>query len=166
MERKYNNYDCLRYELFEVLIPAMLYQGTEEENNEFFRLLMQEGKTLLYDMYNKLCEEDKLSFSFEKADFGVEVFERGGINILQIKLPPGNPDIADILRAYVLFMKGKDGTYNKKYFVIKRFIDGEIFNLHITPGMEKLLGEELTGNAGDMEYEYWKLVRDYVRAIV
>ena len=31
METEYDRYDCLRYELFETLIPAMLYKGTEKE---------------------------------------------------------------------------------------------------------------------------------------
>lgn len=35
MEKKYDRYDCLRYEFFEMLIPALLYQGTEKERDDF-----------------------------------------------------------------------------------------------------------------------------------
>lgn len=65
----------------------------------------------------------------------------------------------------MLFTRLQNGNYIKRYFVIKRFKDGSVFNFCITPEMEKLLGEELTGHVGDMEYEYWKLARDYLRVI-
>lgn len=35
MEKDYDGYDCLRYELFETLIPAMLYKGTEKREMNF-----------------------------------------------------------------------------------------------------------------------------------
>ena len=55
MEMEYDGYDCLRYELFETLIPAMLYKGTEKERDEFFGFLKQDGKTFIHDMYQTLC---------------------------------------------------------------------------------------------------------------
>lgn len=39
----------------------------------------------------------------------------------------------------------------------------EIFT---NPECEKLLGEELTEHTGDMEYEYWRLVRSYAETIL
>lgn len=165
METQYNHYDYLRYELFEMLIPSMLYEGTEEQKEEFFQLLIHDGKNVICNMYSTMCGDDKLPYPYEKEDFEVNTLERGGIRILQILLPPYNPDISDILRAYLLFTRLQNGSYVKRYFVIKRFKDGSVFNLCITPEMEKLLGEELTEHVGDMEYEYWKLVRDYSRVI-
>ncbi len=55
MEKDYDGYDCLRYELFETLIPAMLYKGTKKERDEFFGFLKQDGKTFIHDMYQTLC---------------------------------------------------------------------------------------------------------------
>lgn len=165
METQYNHYDYLRYELFEMLIPSMLYEGTEEQKEEFFQLLIHDGKNVIRNMYSTMCGDDKLPYPYEKEDFKVNMLERGGIRILQILLPPYNPDISDILRAYLMFTRLQNGSYVKRYFVIKRFKDGSVFNLCITPEMEKLLGEELTEHVGDMEYEYWKLVRDYSRVI-
>lgn len=46
METEYDRYDCLRYELFETLIPAMLYKGTEKERDEFFGFLKRMVKFL------------------------------------------------------------------------------------------------------------------------
>ena len=50
--------------------------------------------------------------------------------------------------------------------MIKRFNDGKIFILYANPECEKLLGEELTEHTGDMEYEYWRLVRSYAETIL
>lgn len=166
MEKEYNYYDYLRYELFEILIPRMLYKGTRRENNKFFQLLLQEKKKLVHDMYQTLCEDDGLPYPYEQEDFEVEIFSRGNINVLQILLPPNNPDISNILRVYLLFTKCTDKGLIKKYFVIKKFDNGRIFNLHITSDIEGVLGGELTAHIGDMQYEYWLLVRDYIRTIV
>lgn len=45
MGMRYSRYDYLRYELFEVLLPEMLYWGTERERNEFF---LKEGVLISY----------------------------------------------------------------------------------------------------------------------
>ena len=50
--------------------------------------------------------------------------------------------------------------------MIKRFKNGKIFILYANPECEKLLGEELTEHTGDMEYEYWRLVRSYAETIL
>ena len=166
VEKEYDRYDCLRYELFETLIPVMLYEGTEKEKDEFFGFLKHDGKNFIHDMYQTICEDDGLPYPHEKTDFEVEILERGGVNILQIILPPCNPNINDILRAYVLFAKHGVSIDTRRYFVIKRFKNGSIFILHINLELEKVLGEELTEHTGDMEYEYWKLVCDYAKTIV
>ncbi len=166
MEKEYDGYDCLRYELFETLIPAMLYKGTEKERDEFFGFLKQDRKTFIHDMYQTLCEDDSLPYPYENSDFEVRIFERGGVNILQILLPSYNQNISDILRAYFLFAKSDDSRDTRRYFLIKRFKNGKIFILYANPECEKLLGEELTEHTGDMEYEYWRLVRSYVKTIL
>lgn len=166
MEKKYNHYDYLRWELFEKLIPSMLYKGTEEQKEEFFQSLIHDGKNVIHSLYDIICEEDKLPYPYEKEDFEVNVFERGGINFLQILFPSYNPNINDILRTYLLFSKLADGSYMIRYFVIKRFRSGNVFNIYVTPEEENLLGEELTDHVGDMEYEYWKLARDYVKVVL
>lgn len=50
--------------------------------------------------------------------------------------------------------------------MIKRFRSGNVFNIYVTPEEENLLGEELTDHVGDMEYEYWKLARDYSKIVL
>ncbi len=166
MEKEYDEYDCLRYELFETLIPVMLYQGTEKERDEFFGFLKQDGKTFVHDMFQSICEDDGLPYPYENSDFQVEVFERGGVNIIQILLPAFNANINSALRAYLLFTKGGDDREKRRYFLIKRFKNGNVFIMYVNPESEQLLGEELTEHADDMEYEYWKLVCDYVKVII
>lgn len=166
MEKKYDGSDCLRYELFETLIPAMLYKGTEKERDEFFGFLKQDGKTFIHDMYQTLCEDDGLPYPYENSDFEVRIFERGGVNILQILLPSYNPNISDIMRVYFIFTKSDDSRDTRRYFLIKRFKNGKLFILYANPECEKLLGEELIGHTGDVEYEYWRLVRSYAETIL
>ena len=163
---EYGRYDCLRYELFEMLIPAMLYKGTEKERDEVFGFLKQDRKTFIHDMYQTLCEDDGLPYPYENSDFKVRILERGGVNILQILLPSYNPNISDILRAYFIFTKRGNSRDTRRYFVIKRFKDGKIFILYANPECEVLLGEELTEHIEDMEYEYWRLVRSYAKTIL
>ena len=166
VNKRYCKYDCLRFELFESLLPQMLYCGAEKEKEEFFSSLEQDGRTLVHDMYKILCEDDGVPYPYEEKDFKVEIFERGGINILQILLPPYNPNINNVLRAYLLYTKYGDGRDTKRYFVIKRFKDGNISILYINAKMEALLGEDLTEHTGDTEYEYKKLVSDYAKILI
>ena len=166
MEKDYDGYDCLRYELFETLIPAMLYKGTEKERDEFFGFLKQDGKTFIHDMYQTLCEDDGLPYPYDNSDFEVRIFERGGVNILQILLLSYNPNISDILRAYFIFTKRDNSRDTRRYFLIKRFKSGKIFILYANPECEMMLGEELTEHIEDMEYEYWRLVRSYAETML
>lgn len=165
MKKEYSQYDCLRQELLEAMIPQMLYKGSGEENDDFFQLLLEENSALVQDIYRTMCEDDGVPCPYQEEDFKAEVFSRGNINVLRILPPLGDPELSDILRAYLLYTE-HDGQMIKKYFVIKRFEDGSIFDLHITPDIEKVLGEELTGHAGDMEYEFGMVVKDYMKTVL
>ncbi len=166
MEKKYNYYDYLRYELFEELIPRLLYKGTSEEQNDFFQSLLQGNKHMIHELFQTMCEDDGVPYPYNNVDFETEIFERGGVNILQILLPPCDPEINAILRAYLLYIKWEDRGYIKKYFLIRRFDNGDVFNLYISPDIKGYLCEELTEHIDDMEYEYWRLVRDFTALMV
>lgn len=167
MNKMYTDYDRLRIELFEILFPRMIYGGSEEERNETFNALREDGSNLVHDLYASMCVQDQLEYPYSENDFTVEVLERGGIGIIQINFPEYNQQINDVVRAYILF-SGKDGSAsNRKYFAIKRFSEnGKVFVFHVDTAYEPFIGEELTEQFGDMEHEYWKLVRDYARLIV
>lgn len=164
MEQKYSYPEYVRVLLFEHLLPKMLYSGKEKDN--LFNALRYDGQDLIYDLVDELCQEDNQPCPYSADDFSVEVLNRGGISMLRIDLPQCRENIGSILRAYLLFAENDDNIAHKKYFVIKRFPNGKTFNLHINQQIEGRLGEELTDNAGDMEYEYWKLARDYTKTIM
>lgn len=144
----------------------MLYKGTQKEKDEFFDFLKGNGKDIIYNMYQTLCEDDGLSCPYKNSDFNIEILQRGGVNILKISLPSYNPDINDILRAYLLFAKRDNGFHMRRYFLIKRFKNGNTYILYVNPECKRLLGEELTEYIGDMEYEYWKLVYNYAKIVL
>lgn len=161
MEKDNNYYDCLQCEFFEVLIPRMLYKGTVEQQEDFFRFLIEKKKAMVQDLYKVFCKSNDLTCPYGDSDFETELFERGGIRFLQIQVPE-HPGSGMILRAYLLFMKGEDGSCIKKYFLIRRLDNGSIFILHITPELKGILGKELTDCGEDMEAEYLELARDFV----
>lgn len=163
---KYDQYGYLRYELFEELIPRMLYHGTEEEQEEFFQLLCRDGGKLVYSMFQALCEDDGLSCPYCQEDFATQTLKRGGFHILQMLMPLEDPGAFGVLRAYLVYMPQDDGTVVRRCFVVKRFQNGNIFNVVIPPESEAFLGEELTGHDGDMEYEYWRLVADFTKFLI
>lgn len=167
MNRMYTDYDRLRIELFEMLFPRVLYGGTEEEQNAMFHALCEDGNNLVHDLYATMCVQDELEYPYMENDFTVDVLERGGVQIIQINFPEYNQRINDVIRAYVLYMVKEGNITDKKYFAIKRFSDTEkVFVFHVDAENEPFIGEELTDRFGDMEYEYWKLVRDYARLMV
>ena len=60
MEMEYDRYDCLRYELFETLIPAMLYKGTEKERDEFFGFARSANSELTILIRKHIAEFEKM----------------------------------------------------------------------------------------------------------
>lgn len=163
----FDKYDCLRYELFEVLLPKMLHTGTEEEKQNILQALLTYGGAFVHDMFAQMCEEDGVPYPYSNADYKVNVFERGGIHYIQVLLPKIETAVNNILRAYVLYIK-KDGNISKcKYFLIKEFAEnGKIHIIHANSGKRGLIGEELTGHKEDLDYEYWKLANDYSKLLI
>lgn len=164
MNAEFSKHDMARIELFEMLFPRMIYSGSAEEQDSFFYALKKDGKNLVHDMYESMCEQDKMQYPYKKNDFSVKTLERGGVGMIQINIPEQNEQINDVYRAYILYTnKGED----RKYFVIKRFCStGNVFVFYIDAAGEGRLGDELTEHQGDMEYEYWKLVQAYAHLLV
>ena len=162
MDSKINYYDTMRMEFFQFLLPRMIYQEAGEERDQFYNLLLTDGDNLLKIMLNDICEQDNQDYPYAEDDFKFETLERGGVSLLEIGLPPSNPNVNDLLRCYVLFMKRDNNISMVKYFAIMRFVkEKAIFILHINENGERFLGDELTGHPDDKEYEYWRLVADY-----
>ena len=164
----YDNYDLLRCEFFEYLFPGLVYGGTQEEQLQLIETLEEDGSGLIHYLFEKLCKEDGVEYPYTDNDFKVNLIERGGIHYIQICVPGYNPEINDVLQAYILYTNDRetDAIVEWRYFLIKRFWDGgKVSILHITADDEKLLGDDLTDKENDLEYEYWKLARNYMSVI-
>lgn len=103
MSAKFSQYDMVRIELFEMLFPKMIYSGTVEEQDRFFYALKEDGMNLVHDMYESMCEQDKIQYPYEKNDFSVKTLDRGGVGMIQINIPEQNEQMNDVYRAYVLY---------------------------------------------------------------
>lgn len=155
----------LRYELFEALLPRMVYKEAGMELHGLLQILQKEKECLVFAMFKELCEESCVSCPYSKGDFQTELFERGGVGVIQMNLPPYNPAISDIVRAYLLFSADVEGTLAARYFLIRRFRNGRFFILYVTPEGRALLGEELTGHELDLDYEHWRVVNVFAKVI-
>lgn len=164
----YNKYDLLRCEFFEYLLPGLVYGGTEAEQLQLLNTLEKDGSRLIHTLFEKLCKEEGVKYPYANKDLKVNLLERGGVHYIQICLPGYNPEINDVLRAYILYVsERKTGKIMLwRYFLIRRFWEGGRVNiLYIDPDDEKLLGSDLTYRAEEPEYEYWNLARNYMLVI-
>ncbi|WP_370749231.1 hypothetical protein [Eubacterium sp.] len=50
-------YDMLRYKFFEVILPEMLYTGTEEEQYEVILSLIADGTGYIRELFKTCCED-------------------------------------------------------------------------------------------------------------
>lgn len=154
----FHHFDGVRWEFFEEILPKLLYSEKEEIRREAFESLRDNGQDFICSMLRQMCEDDGVGFPYEREDFAVTVFERHDIHFIQMDLPPYNPGISGVVRAYVLYT----GSSDRLYFFIKHFTEGDMVLLYVSPKLQVLKTGELTGHAGDMNYEHWKLAVDYL----
>lgn len=165
MEKEFDHYEVLKWELFEKLFPKMIYYGGEGERDDFFRSLREDGQRLAFMMFEALCMEDKVDCPYKTEDFQAEAISRGNIGMVKIQPPECSPKSSGILRAYVAYSEKADAPQARLYFFIKRFAGGEAILMYADQKGEALKVEELTGHMGDIEYEYWRVAASYARII-
>ncbi len=165
----FNKYDILKYELFECLLPRLLYRGTPEEQLAFITELEDEKENLIQLLLGRMCEEDGIEYPFDEDAFQISMYEQGGVHFIEIAIPESDPQINYALRAYILYAheRQSEEKIHCRYFLIKRFCDkGNIHILYVTPGEEVLLGDELTDCVDDREYECRCLARNFFTALI
>lgn len=54
MEVKQDYYDHLHFELFETVLPGMLYEENGEEQEDFFQYLLQGREEVIQEMYRAM----------------------------------------------------------------------------------------------------------------
>lgn len=158
MESDFNYIDGVRWEFFELMFPKLLYKGSDEARSGLFSSLRGNGQEFIYSVFCQMCEEDGSECPYGATDFKVKVFSRGTLEFIQIILPPYNPGISDIVRAYILC----SGDSDFRYFLIKHFKEGDTFILYADPEFRVLKMEELTAHVDDIDYEYWRLAVSYL----
>ena len=149
--------DRVRWEFFEKVLPKLLYSMNGEIRREAFESLRDNGQEFICSMLRQMCEEDGAVFPYEPEDFEVTVFDRHDIHFIQMNLPPYNPGINDIVRAYVLYTDGSD----RLYFLLKYFTEGGTALLYVSPQLQIWKTGDLAEHVEDMNYEHWKLAADY-----
>lgn len=138
MEQDSTNYSYLRSNFFEKQIPPMIYCGSEKERRHFFYQLRDNGRDFIYFLFNMIYADKIPSYSYEKNNFMLDVIHKDDVFMIQILLPAYNPNTDDILRTYLIFDKHNDDIAAKKYFIIKRFSNGQIFIIYISPQLKGL----------------------------
>ncbi|MDE5909325.1 MAG: hypothetical protein K2H52_11380 [Lachnospiraceae bacterium] len=161
MEKEFDHYDVLKWELFEKLFPKMIYDGDEKSCTDFFNSLREEPQALTYAMFESMCSDDKAECPYKAEDFQAEVLSRGNIGMVKIQPPQGSQNVSSILRAYVVFSGKEGGIPVRLYFFVKRFIEGQVFIMYVNRQYEILKVEEITDYMDDIEREHYGIVKSY-----
>ena len=166
---EFNKYDVLKYELFECLLPGLLYTGTLEEQLSVITELEDEKENLIQQLLGRMCEEDGIEYPFEEDAFRISRYEQGGVHFIEIAIPESDPQINYALRAYILYANEREvkERIHWRYFLVKKFCEkGHVHILYVTPDREMLLGDELTDRVDDREYERRCLARNFFAVLV
>ena len=166
---EFNKYDVLKYELFEQLLPEMFYTMKEEERDLFIEELENTSGNEIYDLFKRLCKEDKVNCSYEEKDFAINRFERGGVRFIEMCVPESTAQINQVLRVYILIACERKNEEKKhmRYFLVKKFFEnGMVHIMYITPDNELMLGDELTNHMDDKEYEYCSVARNFIMVLL
>ena len=165
---EFDQYDKMKYELFEQLLPTLLYDDRDNVGDYLLQMLEDNSDEAVYDLFCKLCEDDKVDCPYKASDFAINRYEEGGVRFIELSLPESSDQITHVVRAYVLIAHGRKNPDEKfvRYFIIKKFRKtGQIYILYVSADDELQLGSELTDHADDREYERRALGRDYLLVV-
>ena len=168
-ELDYNKYDLLKYELFEQLLPSLLYSLDEEKYKMFMEDLTSEIVNLVYQLFTKLCKEDKVECPYKKEDFAIDIVDEAGLEFVIVSIPAWSPQINSVLRIYIITARERENPDKKhtRYFYIKKFADkGMVHVMYVSPSDELLLGDEVTNHVGDMAYERRTVARNLMVVLI
>jgi len=166
---KLDKYDILKYELFECLLPGLLYKGALEERCALITELEDEKENLIEQLLRRMCTEDDIEYPFKEDAFQIHKYEKGGVHFIEIKIPESNHQINYVLRAYILYAKEREAEERMhwRYFLVKKFCGkGNVHIFYVTPDIEMLMGDELTDRADDRKYEHRCLVRLFLNVLI
>lgn len=162
---KYNKYDLLKYELFEQLLPRLLYTLSEEQKKVFLEEIEAEAGNMVYELFKRLCDEDGIDCPYCEDDFPAEAVHEGGLSFISVAIPESEFQVNQVLRVYFLTAHERQNheKQHTRYFYIKKFIDkGMVHVMYISPKEEPMLGDELTNHMDDRAYERRALARNFM----
>lgn len=157
MKQNSNIVDNIRCYYFENILPHMIYSGNLLEQKSFLDKLRFNGEDFINFTYNFLCQDIMYLPLNIEYKFKVNIIKKSIFNLIQIVLPPHNPKIDDVLRAYLVFYHC-NYTLIEKYFLIKQSSKGKKYIIYINPKIEGFIMEELCTLNDDMDFEYHKLI--------
>lgn len=166
---EFDKYDVLKYELFEQLLPEMLYTMAEEEREILIEELENTSENEIFDLFSRLCKADKVNCPYEEKDFSINRFEKGGVRFIEMRVPESSAQINQVLRAYILIAHERKNEEIKhmRYFMVKKFFqNGMVHVMYITPDNEVMLGDELTNHMDDKQYEYRTVARNFIMVLL
>lgn len=155
---EFTKYDMMRFELFEIWLPTLIYKGTEKQQEDMISYLKNDGTQLIHELFASMCQQDGVPYPYSVVDFSVKHFLCGGIEYIEIDLPAFNPKIHDFKRAYLLMIKDENGKWIKKYYTIRRFVGESQYIMYVDAKGNVAINEEIDDQyIDDMDHEYWRL---------
>lgn len=165
---EFDQYDKLKYELFEQLLPVLLYEEKDDVGKILLEELEAEYDGAVYDLFCRLCEDDKIECPYDKCDLAIKKYEMSGIQFIELSLPETTANINHAVRAYVLTAYGRKEPEKKyvRYLYIKKFHKiGQLYVMYISKDEELQLGSEVTDYTDDFERERRIVGRDFLMVL-
>lgn len=162
---EYAKQEIVKLEFFQTLLPMLIYKGSDEEKKDFFQSLCNDGNNLLHELLSEICGDDGIVYEYSNHNYAVERMEVGGLHVVKIDLPPLNKNINDIKRAYLVSARVKEtGELTEhRFFSIKYDAEtGKSYIQFSAPDGVIYLGDELTDKEDDINYELWRLARNFI----
>ena len=151
-----------------MLLPKLIYKGSEEEKNKFLDTLCNDGNDLLHELLREISSDDGVEYEYAAHNYNVECLIVGGLHVIKMDLPSINKNINDVKRAYLVSAQIKEtGILTEHRFFSVKY-DSETGKSYIqfsAPNGEIYIGDELTDKEDDIGYELWRLARNYVAVL-
>ena len=165
---EFTKQEMIKLEFFQALLPMLIYNSDVEEQKEFFETLCNDGNGLLHELMSEMCNDDGVEYQYSNHNYAVECLEVGGFHVIKIDLPVINQNINDVKRAYLVSARVKESgeLAEHRYFSIKYDSEtGKTYIQFTALNREIYLGDELTEKEDDIDYELWRLARNYVSVL-
>ena len=78
------------------------YSLDEEKYKMFMEDLTSETVNLVYQLFTKLCKEDKVECPYKKEDFAIDIVDEAGLEFVIVSIPAWSPQINSVLRIYII----------------------------------------------------------------